>query len=225
MKKRDSSMQSPRKQIKLGENHTKSRAAMPTPPPPTNTNQRQVESRRGEDDWALVNFVGEPVQDPRDNVTWYIRKLSLTKLFKIECSEYPQLTREFLTVALAFPNNNGDQPAAHDFKENSTRKKAHSYLQGPSCLGSPIQQFAMCTASSQAPFNATNTSLVTFQPKEKDFYVPSREKPSLPFHHYHTLQRTVKAYAATKNAMFSALEWQRTNWRRLWSASHVLSRV
>ncbi|CAA7017984.1 unnamed protein product [Microthlaspi erraticum] len=35
------------------------------------------------------------------------------------------LTKEFLsTVALAFPNHNGDQPAAHDFKENSKRKQA-----------------------------------------------------------------------------------------------------
>ncbi|CAA7039956.1 unnamed protein product [Microthlaspi erraticum] len=48
----------------------------------------------------------------RDDVTWYIRKLGLSKLFKLECSEYSQLTKEFLsTVALAFPNHNGDQPA------------------------------------------------------------------------------------------------------------------
>ncbi|CAA7018326.1 unnamed protein product [Microthlaspi erraticum] len=61
----------------------------------------------------------------RDDVTWYIRKLGLSKLFKLECSEYSQLTKEFLsTVALAFPNHNGDQPAAHDFKENSKRKQA-----------------------------------------------------------------------------------------------------
>ncbi|CAA7030843.1 unnamed protein product [Microthlaspi erraticum] len=95
---------------------------------------------RGEDDWALVTFVGEQNQDPRkckkamekvniepcvkmdtqtldllkirDDVTWYIRKLGLSKLFKLECSEYSQLTKEFLsTVALAFPNHNGDQPA------------------------------------------------------------------------------------------------------------------
>ncbi|CAA7038942.1 unnamed protein product [Microthlaspi erraticum] len=98
------------------------------------------ESKRGEDDWALVTFVGEQNQDPRkckkamekvniepcvkmdtqtldllkirDDVTWYIRKLGLSKLFKLECSEYSQLTKEFLsTVALAFPNHNGDQPA------------------------------------------------------------------------------------------------------------------
>ncbi|CAA7023105.1 unnamed protein product [Microthlaspi erraticum] len=49
----------------------------------------------------------------RDDVTWYLRKLGLSKLFKIECSEYSLLTKEFLsTVYLAFPNNNGDQPAA-----------------------------------------------------------------------------------------------------------------
>ncbi|CAA7059665.1 unnamed protein product [Microthlaspi erraticum] len=48
----------------------------------------------------------------RDDVTWYLRKLGLSKLFKIECSEYSLLTKEFLsTVALAFPNNNEDQPA------------------------------------------------------------------------------------------------------------------
>ncbi|CAA7022796.1 unnamed protein product [Microthlaspi erraticum] len=98
------------------------------------------ESKRREDDWALVTFVGEQNQDPRkckkamekvniepcvkmdtqtldllkirDDVTWYIRKLGLSKLFKLECSEYSQLTKEFLsTVALAFPNHNGDQPA------------------------------------------------------------------------------------------------------------------
>ncbi|CAA7018759.1 unnamed protein product [Microthlaspi erraticum] len=39
-------------------------------------------------------------------------KLGLSKLFKLECSEYSLLTKEFLsTVALAFPNHNGDQPA------------------------------------------------------------------------------------------------------------------
>ncbi|CAA7047153.1 unnamed protein product [Microthlaspi erraticum] len=54
-----------------------------------------------------------------------LRSLGLSKLFKLECSEYSQLTKEFLsTVALAFPNHNGDQPAAHDFKENSKRKQA-----------------------------------------------------------------------------------------------------
>ncbi|CAA7020994.1 unnamed protein product [Microthlaspi erraticum] len=47
----------------------------------------------------------------KDDVTWYLRKLGLRKLFKIECSEYSLLTKEFLsTIALAFPNNNGGQP-------------------------------------------------------------------------------------------------------------------
>ncbi|CAA7018789.1 unnamed protein product [Microthlaspi erraticum] len=38
-------------------------------------------------------------------------KLGLSKLFKIDAAS-TQLTKEFLsTVALAFPNHNGDQPA------------------------------------------------------------------------------------------------------------------
>ncbi|CAA7033541.1 unnamed protein product [Microthlaspi erraticum] len=188
--------------------------------------QEHVESpTRGEDDWALVTFVGEQNQDPRkckkamekvniepcvkmdtqtldllkirDDVTWYIRKLGLSKLFKLECSEYSQLTKEFLsTVALAFPNHNGDQPAGDglllfkigdangrissqlyanslDFpmRQHMTSRRTqrgnklpllightlpmnHSCLQGQRCLESPIQPFAMCTASSPPLSNA-----------------------------------------------------------------------
>ncbi|CAA7021894.1 unnamed protein product [Microthlaspi erraticum] len=134
-------MEPPKKQIKLGSSSSNARAAIPTSPHSIDASQEHVESpRRGEDDWALVTFVGEQIQDPRkckkamekvniepcvkmdtqtldllkirDDVTWYIRKLGLSKLFKLECSEYSQLTKEFLsTVALAFPNHNGDQPA------------------------------------------------------------------------------------------------------------------
>ncbi|CAA7013008.1 unnamed protein product [Microthlaspi erraticum] len=89
----------------------------------------------------------------RDDVTWYIRKLGLSKLFKLDVVSTHNSPRS--TVALAFPNHNGDQPAgdglllfkigdangrisisalcqlfglpnetAHDFKENSKRKQA-----------------------------------------------------------------------------------------------------
>lgn len=138
MNKRDLSMQPPKKKIKLGNNHTGERTTIPNSPQPMDDNE--IEYPRGEDNWALVTFVGEQIQDIdqyretmkkvntepcvmvdtptldllqiRDDVTWYLRKLGLSKLFKIGCSEYPQLTNEFLsTVALAFPNNNGDQPA------------------------------------------------------------------------------------------------------------------
>ncbi|CAA7044973.1 unnamed protein product [Microthlaspi erraticum] len=264
----------------------------------------------------------------RDDVTWYLRKLGLSKLFKIECSEYSMLTKEFLsTVALAFPNHNGDQPAgdglllfkigdangrisisalcqlfglpnetAHDFKENSKRKQAafadwthfanepflpsrskvsrithpairyvhrlisttfqckqeanklaqdlegnkklcvrfgrlitaivqHVGIDIPNYepLPKPIpldlhalQQIHFLNRWTQNPtkfcyefpIGPTNTSLVllphedipslrsgvvTFQPKEEDFYVPSSEKPSFPILTYRTLQRTVKA--------------------------------
>ncbi|CAA7045482.1 unnamed protein product [Microthlaspi erraticum] len=139
-KKKDPSMQPPRKQIKLGSSSCNARAAIPTSPHLIDANQEHVESPRREEDWALVSFVGGQIQDPRkckkamekvniepcvkmdtpaldllkirDDVTWCLRKLGLSKLFKIECSEYSMLTKEFLsTVALAFPNNNGDQPA------------------------------------------------------------------------------------------------------------------
>ncbi|CAA7043366.1 unnamed protein product [Microthlaspi erraticum] len=101
--------------------------------------------QEGEDDWALVSFVGEQIQDPRKCKKAMEKSVVST-----------QLTKEFLsTVALAFPNHNGDQPAgdglllfkigdangrisisalcqlfglpnetAHDFKENSKRKQA-----------------------------------------------------------------------------------------------------
>ncbi|CAA7054470.1 unnamed protein product [Microthlaspi erraticum] len=153
-KKKIPFMQPPRKQIKLGSSSSNARAEIPTSPHSIDANQEHVESPRREDDWALVSFVGEQIQDPR--VQEAMEKLGLSKLFKIECSEYSMLTKEFLsTVALAFPNHNGDQPAgdglllfkigdangrisisalcqlfglpnetAHDFKENSKRKQA-----------------------------------------------------------------------------------------------------
>ncbi|CAA7045999.1 unnamed protein product [Microthlaspi erraticum] len=123
-KKKNPFMEPPKKQIKLGSSSSNARAAIPTSPHSIDANQEHVESpRRGEDDWALVTFVGEQNQDPRkckkamekvniepcvkmdtqtldllkirDDVTWYIRKLGLSKLFKLECSEYSQLTRSF----------------------------------------------------------------------------------------------------------------------------------
>ncbi|CAA7049623.1 unnamed protein product [Microthlaspi erraticum] len=139
-KKKNPFMEPPKKQIKLGSSSSNARAAIPTSPHSIDAIKNMWRVPRGEDDWALVTFVGEQNQDPRkckkamekvniepcvkmdtqtldllkirDDVTWYIRKLGLSKLFKLECSEYSQLTKEFLsTVALAFPNHNGDQPA------------------------------------------------------------------------------------------------------------------
>ncbi|CAA7047779.1 unnamed protein product [Microthlaspi erraticum] len=112
--------------------------------------------QEGEDDWALVSFVGEQIQDPRKCKKAMEKEARLEQALQARCSEYSQLTKEFLsTVALAFPNHNGDQPAgdglllfkigdangrisisalcqlfglpnetAHDFKENSKRKQA-----------------------------------------------------------------------------------------------------
>ncbi|CAA7058085.1 unnamed protein product [Microthlaspi erraticum] len=203
----------------------------------------------------------------RDDVTWYIRKLGLSKLFKLECSEYSQLTKEFLsTVALAFPNHNGDQPAgdglllfkigdangrisisalcqlfglpnetAHDFKENSKRKQAafadwthfanepflpsrskvsritHPAIRYVHRLISTTFQckqeankvttdefYILTTPFIKHEYKANldipslRSGVVTFQPKEEDFYVPSSEKPSFPILTYRTLQRTVK---------------------------------
>ncbi|CAA7023173.1 unnamed protein product [Microthlaspi erraticum] len=117
---------------------------IPTSPHSIDASQEHVESPRREEDWALVSFVGEQIQDPRK-----------CKKAMEKSSEY-SITKEFLsTVALAFPNHNGDQPAgdglllfkigdangrisisalcqlfglpnetAHDFKENSKRKQA-----------------------------------------------------------------------------------------------------
>ncbi|CAA7045988.1 unnamed protein product [Microthlaspi erraticum] len=135
----------PKKQIKLGSSSSNARAAIPTSPHSIDANQEHVESPRREDDWALVSFVGEQIQDPRKCKKAMEKSVVST-----------QLTKEFLsTVALAFPNHNGDQPAgdglllfkigdangrisisalcqlfglpnetAHDFKENSKRKQA-----------------------------------------------------------------------------------------------------
>ncbi|CAA7044519.1 unnamed protein product [Microthlaspi erraticum] len=144
---------------------------IPTSPHSIDANQEHVESPRGEDDWALVTFVGEksktqeiqegngegehrtlcedghPTLDLlkiRDDVTWYLRKLGLSKLFKIECSEYSMLTKEFLsTVALAFPNNNnGDQPAGDGlllFKIGDANGRISSQLYANS-LDFPMRQ-------------------------------------------------------------------------------------
>ncbi|CAA7058523.1 unnamed protein product [Microthlaspi erraticum] len=81
----------------------------------TNPRPKKVQEGNGEGEHEPCVKMDTPTLDLlkiRDDVTWYIRKLGLSKLFKIECSEYSMLTKEFLsTVALAFPNHNGDQPA------------------------------------------------------------------------------------------------------------------
>ncbi|CAA7021659.1 unnamed protein product [Microthlaspi erraticum] len=133
---------------KLGSSSSNARAAIPTSPHSIDANQEHVESPRGEDDWALVSFVGEQIQDPRkckkamekvniepcvkmdtqtldllkirDDVTWYIRKLGLSKLFKLECSDANgRISISALCQLFGLPNE-----TAHDFKENSKRKQA-----------------------------------------------------------------------------------------------------
>ncbi|CAA7050251.1 unnamed protein product [Microthlaspi erraticum] len=263
------------------------------------------------------------------------KEARLEQALQARCSEYSQLTKEFLsTVALAFPNHNGDQPAgdglllfkigdangrisisalcqlfglpnetAHDFKENSKRKQAafadwthfanepflpskankvttdefyilttpfikHEYkanlglllaktfinvrklakdLEGnkklcvrfgrlitaivqhvgidipnyePLPKPTPLDLHALqhihflnrwtkdpTRFCYEFPIGPANTSLVllphedipslrsgvvTFQPNEEDFYVPSSEKPSFPMLTYRTLQHAVK---------------------------------
>ncbi|CAA7028553.1 unnamed protein product [Microthlaspi erraticum] len=263
--------------------------------------QEHVESPRGEDDWALVSFVGEQIQDPRKCKKAMEKSVVST-----------QLTKEFLsTVALAFPNHNGDQPAgdglllfkigdangrisisalcqlfglpnetAHDFKENSKRKQAAfadwthfanepflpsrskvSRITHPAIryvhrlISTTFQckqeankvttdEFYILTTPFikheykanlglllaktfinfcyEFPIGPTNTSLVllphedipslrsgvvTFQPKEEDFYVPSSEKPSFPILTYRTLQRTVKAQRRHQERHVLTLAW------------------
>ncbi|CAA7038190.1 unnamed protein product [Microthlaspi erraticum] len=57
----------------------------------------------------------------RDDVTWYIRKLGLSKLFKLECNRRCQWAHLISALCQLFglPNE-----TAHDFKENSKRKQA-----------------------------------------------------------------------------------------------------
>ncbi|CAA7043338.1 unnamed protein product [Microthlaspi erraticum] len=56
----------------------------------------------------------------RDDVTWYIRKLGLSKLFKLECSDANgRISISALCQLFGLPNE-----TAHDFKENSKRKQA-----------------------------------------------------------------------------------------------------
>ncbi|CAA7025749.1 unnamed protein product [Microthlaspi erraticum] len=85
-------MQPPRKQIKLGSSSSNARAAIPTSPHSIDANQEHVESPRREDDWALEAWLEQAIQDRVQRVL--------------------NANKEFLsTVALAFPNHNGDQPA------------------------------------------------------------------------------------------------------------------
>ncbi|CAA7048520.1 unnamed protein product [Microthlaspi erraticum] len=214
-KKKDPYMLPPRKQIKLGSSSSNARAAIPTSPHSIDASQEHVESPRREEDWALVSFVGGQIQDQRDckkamekvniepcvkmdtptlellkirdDVTWYLRKLGLSKLFKIECSEHSMLTKEFLsTVALAFPNNNGDQPAGDEllfFKIGDANGRKPI----------PLDLHALQQIHFLNHIPSLRSGVVTFQPKEEDFYVPSSEKPSFPILTYPTLQRTVKA--------------------------------
>ncbi|CAA7050377.1 unnamed protein product [Microthlaspi erraticum] len=157
-KKKNPFMEPPKKQIKLGSSSSNARAAIPTSPHSIDASQEHVESPRREDDWALVTFVGEQIQDPRkckkamekvniepcvkmdtqtldllkirDDVTWYIRKLGLSKLFKLECTgdglllfkigdANGRISISALCQLFGLPNE-----TAHDFKENSKRKQA-----------------------------------------------------------------------------------------------------
>ncbi|CAA7041277.1 unnamed protein product [Microthlaspi erraticum] len=324
-KKKNPFMQPPKKQIKLGSSSSNARAEIPTSPHSIDASKEHVESPRGgEDDRALVTFVGEQNQDPRkckkamekvniepcvkmdtqtldlfkirDDVTWYIRRLGLSKLFKLECSEYSQLTKEFLsTVALPFPttmetNQLNHHPAIryvhrlisttfqckqeankvttdefyilttpfikHEYKANlglllaktfiNVRKLAKD-LEGnkklcvrfgrlitaivlhvgidipnyePLPKPTPLDLHALqhihflnrwtkdpTRFCYEFPIGPANTSLVllphedipslrsgvvTFQPNEEEFYVPSSEKPSFPMLTYRTLQHAVK---------------------------------
>ncbi|CAA7015101.1 unnamed protein product [Microthlaspi erraticum] len=295
-KKKNPFMEPPKKQIKLGSSSSNARAAIPTSPHSIDAIKNMWRVQEREDDWALVTFVGEQNQDPRkckkamekvniepcvkmdtqtldllkirDDVTWYIRKLGLSKLFKLECSEYSQLTKEFLsTVALAFPNHNGDQPAAiryvhrlisttfqckqeankvttdefyilttpfikHEYKANlglllaktfiNVRKLAKD-LEGNKKLcvrfgrlitaivlhvGIDIPNYEPLPKPTPLDLHALQhihflnrwtkdptrlrSGVVTFQPNEEDFYVPSSEKPSFPMLTYRTLQHAVK---------------------------------
>ncbi|CAA7030360.1 unnamed protein product [Microthlaspi erraticum] len=137
-----------KKQIKLGSSSSNARAAIPTSPHSIDAIKNMWRVQEGEDDWALVSFVGEQIQDPRkckkamekvniepcvkmdtqtldllkirDDVTWYIRKLGLSKLFKLECSDANgRISISALCQLFGLPNE-----TAHDFKENSKRKQA-----------------------------------------------------------------------------------------------------
>ncbi|CAA7023888.1 unnamed protein product [Microthlaspi erraticum] len=111
MKKKDSIHATTKKQIKLGSSSSNARAAIPTHHIPLMQSRTCGESKEGEDDWALVSFVGEQIQDPRKY------KKAMEKEARLEQALQDRVQRvlnykEFLsTVALAFPNNNGDQPA------------------------------------------------------------------------------------------------------------------
>ncbi|CAA7034115.1 unnamed protein product [Microthlaspi erraticum] len=148
-------MEPPKKQIKLGSSSSNARAAIPTSPHSIDAIKNMWRVQEGEDDWALVTFVGEQIQDPRKCKKAMEKEARLEQALQARVVS-TQLTKEFLsTVALAFPNHNGDQPAgdglllfkigdangrisisalcqlfglpnetAHDFKENSKRKQA-----------------------------------------------------------------------------------------------------
>ncbi|CAA7037010.1 unnamed protein product [Microthlaspi erraticum] len=272
-KKKIPFMQPPKKQIKLGSSSSNARAAIPTSPHSIDASQEHVESPRREDDWALVSLL-ENKSKTQESARRQWRRLE--QALQARCSEYSLLTKEFLsTVALAFPNHNGDQPAgdglllfkigdangrisisalcqlfglpnetAHDFKENSKRKQAafadwthfanEPFLPSRSKVSRithPAIRYVhrlisttfQCKQEANkvttdefyiltTPFikheykaNLANTSLVllphedipslrsgvvTFQPNEEDFYVPSSEKPSFPMLTYRTLQRS-----------------------------------
>lgn len=144
IRKKDAVLEPPRKQIKLKENQClTARATTSKSTHMTKRQGKEIEeSSSDSDNQPLVKFVKEPIQcngeygkamesviiEPcvtmdyntldllniKSDVIWYLKKLGLSKLFKIECKEYTELTRDFLsTVTLAFPNNDEDQPAGN----------------------------------------------------------------------------------------------------------------
>ncbi|CAA7039417.1 unnamed protein product [Microthlaspi erraticum] len=258
----------------------------PTSPHSIDANQEHVESPRGEDDWALVTFVGEKIQDPRykkamekearleqafqarvqrvlithqgvplhsrsrithPTIRYVHRFISSTfqckqEGNKVTTDEFYILTTLFIkhdhkaNLGLLFAKTLINvRHLAKDLENNKklcvrfgrliTAIVQHVGITIPNYepLPNPIpldlhdlQQIHFLNRWTQNPtkfcyefpIGPTNTlivllphedipslrsGVVTFQPKEEDFYIPSREKPSLPILTYRTLQRTVKA--------------------------------
>ncbi|CAA7062140.1 unnamed protein product [Microthlaspi erraticum] len=226
--------------------------------------------QRGEDDWALVTLLENKSKTQESTRRQWRRKLGLSKLFKLECSEYslqgvPLHSSSCLSQQQWRPTSCHSlcaPPHLHHFQCKQEANKVttdefyilttpfikHEYKANLGLLFAKtlinVRNLAQDLEGNKKlcqihflnrwtqnptkfcyefPIGPTNTSLVllphedipslrsgvvTFQPKEEDFYVPSSEKPSFPILTYRTLQRTVKLNAATKNAMFSPLAWR-----------------
>ncbi|CAA7053129.1 unnamed protein product [Microthlaspi erraticum] len=91
-------------------------------------------------------------------------------------------------------------------RQHMTSRRTQRGNKLPLLIGHTLPMNHSCLQVKDIP--SLRSGVVTFQPKEEDFYVPSSEKPSFPILTYRTLQRTVKAQRRHQERHVLTLAWR-----------------